>query len=674
MKRISNLMCGLCLLFAACQSEDAFIDSPVASGEGNVNFMVSVPEVLETTRATLGKSSNSARGGITNVDFTKYDLRYQLAVYRVDGEGESVTYTQVISPQRKIVDNYQSVNYSLRLTPNRTYRFVVWADFVMQGTDTDLHYDTGSFENITCKDEVDEQLNDESRDAYFITEEVAVGADGIMKDFVLKRPFAKIRIVTTDWNIGKLEMPDNFKISYYGCKRFSSINVLTGISESEDLGESGSTLVYSGSIDKEEKEYADNYDQGEHNRTLVVDYLMADLNEQTPIHFTFEALDGAVPISSHNLNTDIPIQRNWLTTVIGNILTTDAQFTISIDENFENDWIEGEEWWNTEILTPKEPRYDEATKTYRIYTKDEFAWLPDHILDMVTEVNDAGNRVSKGVTILLENDIDMSGIEWKPIYTSGEPTYTVDGQGHVLRNFSMNGKFGAVYEYSALGGLIKLKYNAYTGVWGKFEGVMKNLIFENITINGLANDEVHTDVEGNPIDHSKEYAYFAGCIGYTGANYSTTAQFENVHAKHIHVKASTGLTTQNIGGLIGWIGVGGGATWMDNCSVNDVHLTGYQAGGLVGQIVGGRGIAIKNCLSENVYIRMRSRSGISGFVGQYNDGAGSRIENCVYPTYVEYLDDKEGAIAEYAPENNFFGRCTKNEDKIVIISSEVPEP
>ena len=274
----------------------------------------------------------------------------------------------------------------------------------------------------------------------------------------------------------------------------------------------------------------------------------------------------------------------------------------------------------------------------------------------------------------MENDIDMSGIEWKPIYTSGEPTYTVDGQGHVLRNFSMNGKFGAVYEYSALGGLIKLKYNAYTGVWGKFEGVMKNLIFENITINGLANDEVHTDVEGNPIDHSKEYAYFAGCIGYTGANYSTTAQFENVHAKHIHVKASTGLTTQNIGGLIGWIGVGGGATWMDNCSVNDVHLTGYQAGGLVGQIVGGRGIAIKNCLAENVYIRMRSRSGISGFVGQYNDGAGSRIENCVYPTYVEYLDDKEGAIAEYAPENNFFGRCTKNEDKIVIISSEVPEP
>ena len=167
---------------------------------------------------------------------------------------------------------------------------------------------------------------------------------------------------------------------------------------------------------------------------------------------------------------------------------------------------------------PKEPVYDESTRTYHINTREEFAWLPDNILDMITKKDESGKSVN--VTILLENDIDMSGVEWKPIYTSGEPTYTVDGQGHTLRNFSLNGKFGAVYEYQ-IWGITLGKYNAYTGVWGKFEGVMKNLTFENITINGLADDEVHTDVDGNPIDHSKEYAYFAGCVGYTGANYST---------------------------------------------------------------------------------------------------------------------------------------------------------
>ena len=45
---------------------------------------------------------------------------------------------------------------------------------------------------------------------------------------------------------------------------------------------------------------------------------------------------------------------------------------------------------------------------------------------MITKKDESGKSVN--VSILLENDIDMSGVEWKPIYTSGEPTYTVDGR------------------------------------------------------------------------------------------------------------------------------------------------------------------------------------------------------------------------------------------------------
>ena len=175
------------------------------------------------------------------------------------------------------------------------------------------------------------------------------------------------------------------------------------------------TEIYTGSIDKSQKDYALGYDKSENNRTLTVDYLMTDATEQTPIHFKFEALDGTSLISSHDLKTDIPIQRNWLTTVMGNILTTDAQLIISIDENFENDWIDAEEWWNPAVIVPKEPAYDESTRTYHIYTREEFAWLPDNILDMITKKDESGKSVN--VTILLENDIDMSGVEWKPIYT-----------------------------------------------------------------------------------------------------------------------------------------------------------------------------------------------------------------------------------------------------------------
>lgn len=666
MNKVRNLVIGLGLLVAACQSDDLFTDEMVGDGDGNVSFTVSAPEML-ASRATLGENSNSALGGVTNVNTEEYDLRYQLAVYRIDN-GD---YVEAISPQMKIVDGYEPVTYSLRLTPNRNYQVVVWADFVREGETEDLHYNTSDFRNIHVPELPDKYvLNDESKDAYFTTVNVPVENDAVSEDLVLKRPFAKVRVVTTDWNYGNLEMPDNFKVTYYGCKRFVNLDPVLGVSSYDELGDAGLS-GFTATIDKAEKDYAQGYDASEGNRTVIVDYLMTDLEEQTPIHMTIEALDGETLIASHDLSTDIPIQRNWLTTIIGNVLTTGSEFNITIDEGFENEWIEGEEWWRSSEWTPKEPAYDAATNTYAIYTKEEFMWLPDHIEEMIAS--------HPGFTLSIRGDIDMSGVEWKPIYMSGEDAYTVEGNGHTLRNFSMNGKFGAVYVYSALGGLIRLEFNAYTGVWGKFQGTMKDLTFENIIINGLADDEVHYDVDGNPIDHSEEYAYFAGCIGYTGQNWSTKVNLTNVHARHVQIKASDGLTTQNIGGLVGWIGVGGGDTWLENCSAEDIHITGYQAGGLVGQLVGGRGCKFTNCWTEDVEVRMTSSLYASGFIGSINNGAGSTLVDCKAPTRVVYLDDKTGEVKTnyrgepYEPENEFYGSCGGT-DIVIETTMESVEP
>ena len=674
MKKILLPLIGLLAIAAGCQNE-RFTDGPAENNaDGNVTFTVSAPGNMET-RAVYGESSNSARGGLTNVDFASYDLRYQLAIYWIDGAGGTETYTEVIAPQPIIVDSYQPVTYSLRLTPNRDYQVVVWADFVNQGGgNTDLHYDTGDFRNITCLDGMDAQLNDESRDAYFITQKIHVGNNGITQDLILKRPFAKLRMVATDWAYGNLEMPDNFKITYYGCKRFTNIDLLTGLSESTDLDEAA-TDAYTGTINKAEKEYALNYDESAHNRTVIVDYLMTDFEEQTPIHIKYEAYDGATLVNSHDLKTDIPIQRNWLTTILGNMFTTSADFKISIDENFENEWIVGEEWWRTSEFAPVEPAYDEATNTYYIYTKEEFMWLPDHINEM---------RSAHGsFTLEIMNDIDMSGVEWKPIYPEASSmTYTVNGNGHTLRNFSMSGKYGAIYEYKVtiFGTSIVLgTYEAYSGVWGKFDGTMNDLTFENITLNGLADDEVHFDTDGNPVDHSNEFAYFAGCIGYTGGNqWSMDSKFNNVHVRHLHIKASAN-TSQNIGGLVGWVGSGGGGVGsrsisFNGCTAEDIYLTGYQAGGLVGQILGDRGAQFIDCHTDNVFIRYSYISQSSGLIGNIGDGgltisfyAAIEIDNCSVG-HVEYIHDGTGEPYDYEPQHEFYGH--KNDGDKVTITPE----
>ena len=155
----------------------------------------------------------------------------------------------------------------------------------------------------------------------------------IVPPLALKRPFAKVRIVTTDWNQAGLEMPDNFKVTYFGCKRFDHFDAVTGEPICEMLPDDGNT-VYTGSINKAQKEYTEDYDASESNRTLVVDYLL--IGEQpSAIHFIFEAFNGEEPVASHRFDTEIPIQRNWLTTVIGNTLTGKAGMRVSVDRDMD---------------------------------------------------------------------------------------------------------------------------------------------------------------------------------------------------------------------------------------------------------------------------------------------------------------------------------------------------
>lgn len=656
MKKVNVCMLGLGLLMAACQSEWP-ADGVVPEGEGNVVFQVSAPEAMGITRA--GAETNSALGALTNVDFSQYDLRYQLAVFRI----EDGNYVEAVSPQKKIVDSYEPVTYSLRLTPNRNYQVVVWADFVREGETEDLHYDTHDFRNITVPELPDKYLlNDESKDAYYISQNFTV--EGEIPSLVLKRPFAKLRVVTTDWNYENLEMPDKVEVTYYGCKRFLSLDALTGETTSTELATDDAT-IYTALLDKSKKNYEKGYDGSDHNRTIVVDYLMTDIENQTPVHMKLRSKDGETVISEQDLKTDIPIQRNWLTTIIGNTLTTGATFNVSIDEGFDNEWVMSEAWWKASGIEPEEPAYDETTKTYFIYTKEEFMWLPDNVESVV------------GKTISIQNDIDMSGVNWKPIYLKNvDRTYTVLGNGHTLRNFTMDGTFGAVYEYSALGGLIHWTVNGFTGVWGTFNGVMKDLTFENITINGLADAMPTVDVDGKPISHDDEAAYFAGCIGYTGANWSTVLHIENVHAKHVHIEASKNqIHVQNIGGLVGWVGVGGGETWFKNCSASDVSLIGSQVGGFAGQVVGGRYVGFFNCSASDVVIRRTSVYGtdVSGFIGQINDAGGGggnfmEINMCTAPELedVIYINDKTNEIMDYTPKSKYYGNVSKNVDNLKI--------
>ena len=96
---------------------------------------------------------------------------------------------------------------------------------------------------------------------------------------------------------------------------------MTNEVKSVEIPKEENVTVYKGVVHKTQKEYALGYDLSPSNRTLVVDYLMAPSEGQTPINIIFEALEGNTSLVRYNLKSNIPIQRNWLSTITGNLLT-----------------------------------------------------------------------------------------------------------------------------------------------------------------------------------------------------------------------------------------------------------------------------------------------------------------------------------------------------------------
>lgn len=362
MKRLHSVLLGgmASLLFSAC-SQDLDQTGP-NPGEEVVRIQLEAPEAMQLTRSVAG--TNSAKGGLTNVDWTKYDVRYQLAVYSEDGT------QQLIAPQSKVYDTYGTATFEFRLTPNTTYKFVAWADFVTQGSEEDLHYNTADLTHISIitDNDQDKTINDESRDAFFVTKNIAVGQT-LNESLTLKRPFAKIRVVTTDWDEsnGAVAKPDNFKITYHDCKRFSGLNAVSG----EAIGEADAdaSTVYVAEIATDasgEKFYEGGYDATSTNRTLIVDYLLATSDQQA-IHFKLDMLAGTTPVISRDFTTNIPIQRNYLTTLIGNLLSVGGSITIDIDENFDG---------TENTVEVKDPKYITYTATQEMDYNDRF-WGAD---------------------------------------------------------------------------------------------------------------------------------------------------------------------------------------------------------------------------------------------------------------------------------------------------------
>ena len=277
-----GLLCGT-LMLASCSN-----DEPTAPGAQTVEASFSLNIAGEV--ATRAGNGDSSLGGAQNLGADK--LNYILALYEVADNN-----TLILSDFCQVSDrDGDGERFSPMVTLGKTYMMVALAHF-------------GDKRNIADADKADylkampieNIINSEAEDFYVATKTARFTVDNLQHALTLKRPYAKLRIVATDWNQSAIQ---SVTVDYAANTLFSKFNALTNQFFADNTTKTISASQYNDTVNASAK-------------TIVADYF--PVNDDTYLQaftVTVTLNDNSHSQFSRTFN-DIPLRRNALTTLSG---------------------------------------------------------------------------------------------------------------------------------------------------------------------------------------------------------------------------------------------------------------------------------------------------------------------------------------------------------------------
>ncbi|WP_239472759.1 fimbrillin family protein [Phocaeicola plebeius] len=332
------------------------------------------------------------------------------------------------------------------------------------------------------------------------------------------------------------------------------------------------------------------------------------------INVTLE--NGKVYTYTHSADIDLqPGRYTTVNLVLGrdNIKLDDAGINVSDWENGTS--IDGGE--ATEAYS-----YDINTKTITIYSGEGLKVAADVVNSGDTDIN-----------IILDNDIDLTGIEWTPIGTESRPyTGTFDGNNKTIRGLEINqsgtdnvGLIGYLGSEGKVQNVTLTEVNVTGGTYvGGIAGQTDGTV-ENCSVNGTVTGQNQTggivgrnfstisgcSAEGTVTGNINVGGISGLCVPYydTGTDSLIGSTIEGCHS----TAAVSGISS--VGGVVG--NLGNGCSLMACYSTGDVTATitdGYaHVGGVVG--INSQG-TVTACYHATGEITSLGGSRIGGIVGE----------------------------------------------------------
>ena len=269
----------------------------------------------------------SADGALTRAisDGTSVD---QL-VYRVfDKNGNAIT--TLNKTTETATDLLSGHTVTLTLAKGQTYKIAFWA----QKADCAAYTVD---DNMNVSIDYSGVNNDESRDAFFKTVELTVNED-MTQDVTLKRPFAQINVGTTDadWTAATAAGLTVTQSKVTVKKAANKLNVVDGTVSGEtdvtytEANLPGEPLM----VDADGDGTKDSYKYLSMCYVLPNDATDGTQKTLASTEFIFKPAAGTDVIIKDGLQ-NVPLQRNYRTNIVGDILTRSQQFKIVVDPAFD---------------------------------------------------------------------------------------------------------------------------------------------------------------------------------------------------------------------------------------------------------------------------------------------------------------------------------------------------
>lgn len=349
----------------SCSQED-MPDTPNREGMVDVVMTTSMPQELQSYGV------NSAEGGLKNLEDKGYSVRYIMEIYP---KGSTTKVQRMIKyvPMSE-GGSYRTTSFETRLLASE-YNFVFFADIVRQvnaypyndanpypGLTTPYYANRYFFSNTDESSDVLIRPTDvntavagdlqticaskaatdtfqnpylEMYDAYSCTEAVDLRTEPTTQSFTLKRPFAKLRLITTDAD-KLLTTPDWSKSRV----DITVSDIPTGFNALSGASIAGTERGYwNGGIQALNSDVYTNESDNASDKTLSVFYLPVPAESQNlTFSITVKDASGKVLTQSVQLEVEnVPLVGNKLTTIKGNLLSKNATFNVTIDDEFEDD-------------------------------------------------------------------------------------------------------------------------------------------------------------------------------------------------------------------------------------------------------------------------------------------------------------------------------------------------